>query len=155
MNFLEETLNFFEKNNSVMITSKKGIECIKRDLLEATNYVKEQSFAKKTDLSFYGVSGALKNISKLVDKHETYINNTGMEFENLKYIINKSGELLNNLEKIEKKFEKHLDVRIKDEVDNLFRVSKTRIKSYCQVVESCKDKDDSLVKEIKKVFITG
>ena len=78
-----------------------------------------------------------------------------MEFENLKYIINKSGELLNNLEKIEKKFEKHLDVRIKDEVDNLFRVSKTRIKSYCQVVESCKDKDDSLVKEIKKVFITG
>lgn len=62
---------------------------------------------------------------------------------------------MNNLEKIKKKFEKYLDSRIKDEVDNVFRVSKTRIESYCQIVKSCKDKDDRLVKEIKRAFITG
>lgn len=155
MNFLKETLNFFEKNNSVMITSKRGTECIKRDLLKATDYIKKQSFAKKVGFSMYGVSGALENISKLVGKHETDINKTEAEFKNLKDIINKSEELLNNLQKIEKKFERHLDFRIKDEVNNLFRVSKTRIESYCQMVENCKDKDDSLVKEIKKVFVTG
>ena len=62
---------------------------------------------------------------------------------------------MNNLEKIKKKFEKYLDSRIKDEVDNVFRVSKTRIESYCQIVESCKRKDDDLVKKIKRAFITG
>lgn len=155
MNFLKETLNFFEKNNSVMITSKRGLECIKKDLLNATNYIKEQSPVKRVGLSLYGVSGALKDISELVDNHEADINKTEVKFENLKHIINKSEELFNNLEKIKKKFEKYLDPRMKNEVDNVFHVSKTRIELYCQMVESCEDKDDSLVKKIKKVFITG
>lgn len=155
MNFLEETLDFFEKNNSVMITSKRGIECIKRDLSKATEHVKKQSLTKKLGLTFFGVSDALKDISELVDKHEKDINKTEVKFENLKHIINKSEELLNNLEKIKKKFEKYLDPRVKDEVDNVFHVSKTRIESYCQIVKSCKDKDDRLVKEIKRAFITG
>lgn len=64
-----------------MITSKRGIECIKRDLSKATEHVKKQSLTKKLGLTFFGVSDALKDILELVDKHEKDINKTEVKFK--------------------------------------------------------------------------
>lgn len=166
MDFLDNTKKFVENHGNIMITSKRGTECLKEDLKKVNEFLKKQDAGTRLGLKIIRVDSVLKNISNLITSYEKQRDKIKeVTKDNIEKIINESSELLKELKKVRDetygkidkfKLGKYLDKQTREDIDNIFNVSEKNIGVNKSIFGVCTDEErEGFAEKVKKIFITG